>query len=743
MKIKKRISKAVRNMGCFKRTQAEVNYTCRGSINLQEARIISEKNTNNITISASTQVFHLKTQNETDRKNWLNVLEQARHQAICQAESEDDDLAVGNVECDFKPAVENFNKKLNDKINDIRKYETKLFKHSESLMQSLNSLENENDKKKLSIKIDKLRESAKKMALEGQAFITEANREINKLSKAILHGQEQRKQLQTQLEALAKQHSKLEKAAEFNSKNYCSKKSSIDSAFSSTNKEQLSQDLLDIEDQSNPNAYFDSDDDLFEDACDTFNRSGTKMSRKQQQEEDSNLFDAKIVSKHSDEASFLKNLIITINQQATEKVLSTSEVITKNNNKKMNGTTSRVRRTRVPEKQNKPLNLWSIMKNCIGKELSKIPMPVNFNEPISYLQRITEELEYAHLFDIASQKDSLEQLAYLAAFATSCYSSTGNRTTKPFNPLLGETFECDRTDDLGWRSITEQVSHHPPAAAHYAEGKNWEMYQDFLLTSKFRGKYLSVQPVGATHVKFNNSGNHYTFKKVTTTVHNIIVGKLWIDNHGDMTIENHKTGDKCILKFHTYSYFSRDPPRRVTGFVKDKNGYVHWYISGHWDKYIDIARVTKQPKAKETANGSIPVMETDEMRRIWTINEPLENSEKMYNFTQLTVTLNEEEPGVAPTDSRLRPDQRLMENGNWDEANKVKNQLEEKQRTVRRRREAEAQRAMQSGEPYQEYEPLWFEKAQDEYTGSVIHLFKNEYWKAKENQQWDKCPEIF
>lgn len=40
-------------------------------------------------------------------------------------------------------------------------------------------------------------------------------------------------------------------------------------------------------------------------------------------------------------------------------------------------TPKRNRRTRVPEKPNYPLNLWSIMKNCIGKELTKIPMPVS------------------------------------------------------------------------------------------------------------------------------------------------------------------------------------------------------------------------------------------------------------------------------------------------------------------------------------------------------------------------------
>lgn len=62
-------------------------------------------------------------------------------------------------------------------------------------------------------------------------------------------------------------------------------------------------------------------------------------------------------------------------------------------------TPKRKRRTRVPDKPNYPLNLWSIMKNCIGKDLSKIPMPVNFSEPLSMLQRLTEDYEYADILD--------------------------------------------------------------------------------------------------------------------------------------------------------------------------------------------------------------------------------------------------------------------------------------------------------------------------------------------------------
>ena len=47
-------------------------------------------------------------------------------------------------------------------------------------------------------------------------------------------------------------------------------------------------------------------------------------------------------------------------------------------------------------------------------------------------------------------------------------------------------------------------------------------------------------------------------------------------------------------------------------------------------------------------------------------------SEKRYHFSDFTITLNEEEPNTAPTDSRLRKDQRLMEETKWDEANTEK-----------------------------------------------------------------------
>ena len=69
---------------------------------------------------------------------------------------------------------------------------------------------------------------------------------------------------------------------------------------------------------------------------------------------------------------------------------------------------------------------------------------------------------------------------------------------------------------------------------------------------------------GIAHLEFAKDNNHYTWRKVATTVHNIIVGRLWVDNHGEMDITNHTNGDTCHLKYSAYSYFSREVPRKVS-----------------------------------------------------------------------------------------------------------------------------------------------------------------------------------
>ncbi|KAM3273421.1 hypothetical protein ACQJBY_042969 [Aegilops geniculata] len=63
------------------------------------------------------------------------------------------------------------------------------------------------------------------------------------------------------------------------------------------------------------------------------------------------------------------------------------------------------RRDKLPEpkEKEKPIGLWSIIKENIGKDLSGVCLPVYFNEPLSSLQKCFEDLEYSYLVDNALQ----------------------------------------------------------------------------------------------------------------------------------------------------------------------------------------------------------------------------------------------------------------------------------------------------------------------------------------------------
>ncbi|KAG9354015.1 hypothetical protein JZ751_012139, partial [Albula glossodonta] len=333
------------------------------------------------------------------------------------------------------------------------------------------------------------------------------------------------------------------------------------------------------------------------------------------------------------------------------------------------------RRSRIPEKPNHTLSLWSVIKNCLGKELSKIPMPVNFNEPLSMLQRLTEDLEYSELLDMAAAcRSSLDQLCY----------------------------------------------------------RGWSLWQEITIDSKFCGKCISVTPRGTIHLQFHSSGNHYTWSKVTSTVHNIILGKLWIDQSGDIEIINHVTKESCQLKFSPYSYFSRDVSRKVSGVVMNSENVACFILSGTWDDKIDCTKIIGSSRA---IGGQKTLYKTESPWQLWRKYPLPENAENMYYFSSLALTLNEPEEGVGPTDSRLRPDQRLMEAGLWSEASAEKQRLEEKQRERRKRREG--------GVEGEVHWPLWFERRTDPFTGENSFVYKGGYWEAKSSQDWSMCPEIF
>ena len=102
----------------------------------------------------------------------------------------------------------------------------------------------------------------------------------------------------------------------------------------------------------------------------------------------------------------------------------------------------------------------------------------------------------------------------------------------------------------------------------------------------------------------------------------------------------------------------------------------------------------------------------------------------MYNFTQIAIEMNEMEDNLAPTDCRFRPDQRLMEETKWNEADEKKVYIEDKQR-------------LRLNQPTFTVESIWFRKSLDAYTNETRYVFTDEYWDCKAKQDWSKCPHLF
>ncbi|KAG4377005.1 hypothetical protein GLYMA_18G012500v4 [Glycine max] len=374
-----------------------------------------------------------------------------------------------------------------------------------------------------------------------------------------------------------------------------------------------------------------------------------------------------------------------------------------------------------PKEKEKPVGLWSIIKDNIGKDLSGVCLPVYFNEPLSSLQKCFEDLEYSYLVDRAlewgKQGNDLMRILNIAAFAVSSYASTEGRQCKPFNPLLGETYEADYPDK-GLKFFSEKVSHHPMIVACHCEGRGWKFWADSNLKGKFWGRSIQLDPVGVLTLQFED-GETFQWSKVTTSIYNIILGKIYCDHYGTMHIKG--SGNySCKLKFKEQSIIDRNP-HQVHGFVQDnRTGEKVAMLIGKWDEamYYVLGDPTTKPKGYDPMTEAALLWERDN-------HVP----KTRYNLSPFAISLNEILPGLLeklpPTDSRLRPDQRHLENGEYELANAEKLRLEQLQRLARKMQE-------------RGWQPRWFKKDED---GCFRYI--GGYWETREKNNWNGIPDIF
>jgi hypothetical protein len=159
--------------------------------------------------------------------------------------------------------------------------------------------------------------------------------------------------------------------------------------------------------------------------------------------------------------------------------------------------------------------------------------------------------------------------------------------------------------------------------------------------------------------------------------------------------------------------------------VKNAKGVTKYKLHGAW---------TKSLTAISTTSNASPLKQL-----LWKRNPTLLDSPGFFNFTFLSMrlnVLNEKLQNVLPTtDSRFRPDQRALENAEWDKSDKLKCEVEIHQRKCRKelisafnetgKPSGPEVKGISIGEDW--WVPRWFRREFDPDSKTEYWKFTNEY----------------
>ena len=331
-------------------------------------------------------------------------------------------------------------------------------------------------------------------------------------------------------------------------------------------------------------------------------------------------------------------------------------------------------------------------------------------------------MEYNSLLDMAStEKDPLRRLALIAIHQVSALSICERTTSKPFNPILGETYEYV-TDDLQY--LAEQVSHHPPVTACYCRGKAYSYHTNQKTNTKFSGKTLYFNQQYRVYVDLDEFGERYEIILPPFSAHNLIFGNMYIDIGDTMTVTNlTRPSEQALVKFERRSWLGKEMCKLtgevfIGGMGKPD---VFYEIAGNWNGGISLKNTKKGFTETVWVKKPYPPM--------W---------DHMYGMSRFSLQLNyfpkRLQNVVPPTDTRRRPDQRALEEGDMRTAAYEKDRLENRQRAVRKLMEAKKETQT----------PSYFEVWKNPHDGQDYWVYNKRYFeKDRPAQDWKHLPDIF
>lgn len=251
--------------------------------------------------------------------------------------------------------------------------------------------------------------------------------------------------------------------------------------------------------------------------------------------------------------------------------------------------------------------VWTIVKevgNSIldGRDLSTLTLPIDLFEPCSFLEKMCVSWSYAPTFLTAAAHatDPVERLKLVMSFVLAGIH-LAPAARKPFNPILGETYEANFAD--GTQIFCEQISHHPPISSWQVTGpKNiYHFYGHGQTAASARGNSLKGYQTGLNCVEFGD-GTKITFTLPVLHIGGVMWGERVLYYEDVVSFKDEKNKLQCDITFNAEAvgfvkglftkakqpvdYFRGEIIRSSTEKGKKKD--VVAVVDGSWLDHLDV-----------------------------------------------------------------------------------------------------------------------------------------------------------
>lgn len=311
-----------------------------------------------------------------------------------------------------------------------------------------------------------------------------------------------------------------------------------------------------------------------------------------------------------------------------------------------------------------------------GKSIMNISLPIFIFDKRTLLELWVWQNAYCdeYLTKASNANNPIERLKLTTTFALTKLHLTVSQQ-KPFNPILGETFQCKIGDSMIY---LEQTSHHPPRSHFYVIGKNYKLYGYNEPEASASPNSISVCSKGKLFVEFPDGDKHEIYYPP------MVLGGTVM---GDRTIDFTGTLEVIDEKNDLFSYVLINPDERgmFEKMIKKKNKFPD-YIKGYITSISKNGRFSYENQIYTIINCDKDISGKIEGELTQYLNF---DDISYWNYDLNTFPSLYRQNYILKSDSFFREDLYFLIKKNEDLAGRYKHVLEERQRKDRRLRNNE------------------------------------------------------